>query len=159
MYKTLVILFILVSSGAIYGQDHNIPELNKKIVSYVESVIGTRVDRGECWDLANQALTRYDAEWDHQFRFGKRVYPSRDTIYPGDIIQFKNIKIKYREGNTIHTETMGQHTAIVYEVIGTGHYKLAHQNTGFSGRKVGVSELNLDHVVKGKMYFYRPVKE
>jgi hypothetical protein len=54
---------------------------------------------------------------------------------------------------------MGQHTAIVYKVIEKGVYEIAHQNTQFSGRKVGVNTLNLNHVIEGDYYFYRPTKK
>ncbi len=139
----------------VYGGD-TIPPLNRKIVDYVESVIGEQVDRGECWDLAYQALTRIDAKWDGQYRYGREVNPRRRDIYPGDIIQFRDVTVRYREGNTIYTETMGHHTAVVYRVIEPGVFELAHQNTGFSGRTVGLSMLDLDNVVSGKMWFYRP---
>jgi hypothetical protein len=54
---------------------------------------------------------------------------------------------------------MGQHTAIVYKVLGDGVFEIAHQNTGFSGKKVGISELNINYIVKGKIYFYRPTQK
>ncbi len=139
----------------VYGGD-TIPPLNRKIVDYVESVIGEKVDRGECWDLAYQALIRIDAKWDGQYRFGREVNPRRRNIYPGDIIQFRDVTVRYREGNTIYTETMAHHTAVVYRVIEPGVFELAHQNTGFSGRTVGISKLDLDNVVSGRMWFYRP---
>ena len=130
--------------------------MNKKIIQYVKSVIGTQVDRGECWDLANQALIRNKAQWDGEYKYGKAVNPEKDEIFPGDLIQFKNVKLTYKVGNTIYKETMKHHTAIVYKVLAKGKYELAHQNTGFSGRKVGISTLDLSTVTKGKLYFYRP---
>jgi hypothetical protein len=133
-----------------------LPDLNKKIIKYVETVIGTQVDRGECWDLANQALTRNNAKWDGIYKYGRQVDPKKDEILPGDIIQFEKVKVKYTNGNTITTESMAHHTAIVYKVYSKGKYQLAHQNTGFSGRKVGLSNLELENVTKGKMKFYRP---
>jgi len=54
---------------------------------------------------------------------------------------------------------MEQHTAIVYKVLGNGIFEIAHQNTDFSGRKVGISKLNINHIVKGKIFFYRPTKK
>lgn len=149
----IIVPFIL--SGAKTEED--LPFLNKKIIDYVETVIGEQVDRGECWDLAFQALNRNDAKWDGQYKFGIRVNPKKVDILPGDIIQFKDVKVNYQEGNTIYTETMTHHTAIVYRVIGSGVFELAHQNTGFSGRKVGISKLDLDTVASGKIWFYRPV--
>jgi hypothetical protein len=133
------------------------PELNRKIISYVSSVMGRQVDRGECWDLANQALTRNNAKWNGEYIYGKEIDPEKETVYPGDIIQFEKVKVKYAQGNVITTETMGHHTAIVYKVYRKGKYQLAHQNTGFSGRKVGLSDLDLNSVIKGKIKFYRPV--
>ena len=152
---SLTILAIFTIT-ALKGQE--IPTLNSDIISYVKSVIGQKVDLVECWDLAYQALNRADATWDGQYQYGKRLNPATDTIYPGDIIQFENVKIKYSEGLTTHTETMAHHTAIIYEVLNKGHYRIAHQNTGFSGRKVGLSELQLKHVVRGKLFIYRPQK-
>ncbi len=139
-----------------FGQD-DIPDLNKKIVKYVKSVIGEQVDRGECWDVANKALTLNNAKWDGAFKYGEPLNPKKDKIFPGDIIQFKNVKVTYKVGNVIYKETMTHHTAVVYRVLSNGKYELAHQNTGFSGRKVGLSTLDISTVVKGKMYFYRPL--
>jgi hypothetical protein len=62
------------------------------VVEYVESVIGEQVDRGECWDLAYQALTRIDAKWDGKYKYGREINPKRREVFPGDIIQFKNVK-------------------------------------------------------------------
>jgi len=137
----------------------DIPQLNKEIINYVESVKGKKVDRGECWDLANQSLQLVGADWDRKFEYGNAVDPKKETIYPGDLIQFKNIKIQYTEGNATYTEFMEQHTAIVYKVLGNGIFEIAHQNTDFSGRKVGISKLNINHIVKGKIFFYRPTKK
>lgn len=150
-FTAAILLFVLPAFS-----DDSIPPLNRKIVDYVESVIGEQVDRGECWDLAYQALTRIDAKWDGQYRFGREFNPRRRDIYPGDIIQFRDVTVRYREGNTIYTETMAHHTAVVYRVIEPGVFELAHQNTGFSGRTVGLSKLDLENVVSGRMWFYRP---
>ena len=157
--RTIIILlsltFIVFKA---LGQEE-IPILNKKIVSYVKSVIGKQVDRGECWDIANQALTKNNAKWDGEYKYGEPLNFKKDKIFPGDMIQFKNVKVTYTVGNTTYKETMTHHTAIVYKVISKDKYELAHQNTGFSGRKVGLSTLDLSTVVKGKMFFYRPVSK
>jgi hypothetical protein len=137
------------------------PELNQKVIAYVDAVMGRSVGRGECWDLAASALDHAGAYLDKSnkksiYVFGKEVNANKDEIFPGDILQLENVTLETVQGNTIITEKMEHHTAIVYEVIGIGHYKIAHQNTSFSGRKVGVSELNLEGLVKGKIIFYRP---
>lgn len=154
------VIYLLLSFSLILlkvsGQDE-VPVLNKKIVSYVKSVIGKQVDRGECWDLANQALSQNNAKWDGEYVYGNLLDLKKDAVYPGDIIQFKNVKVTYTVGNTKYKETMAHHTAIVYKVISKGKYELAHQNTGFSGRKVGLSTLDLSTIVKGKLFIYRPI--
>lgn len=136
----------------------NIPDLNKEITKYVKSVKGKKVDRGECWDLANQALILVDADWDKEYIYGNKIDPKTDKVFPGDLIQFENVKVQYKEGNTTYTEFMTHHTAIVYKVIRKGVFEIAHQNTEFSGRKVGISKLNLNHIVEGEIYFYRPTR-
>ena len=148
---------MLLSIGQVYSQD-SIPALNKQIIEYVKTTIGKKVDRGECWDLANQALTRIDADWNHEYKYGKLLNPKEDTIYPGDIIQFEGVQVKYKKGNTTYSESMEHHTAIIYSIIQKDIFELAHQNTGFSGRKVGLSKLDISTIKKGKMYIYRPVK-
>lgn len=157
MFKLLIIyVFSSISGYSALAQD-NIPLLNQKVVEYVKSVIGTQVDRGECWDLANQALTRIHAKWDGEYKYGQPINPEKDIVFPGDIIQFENVKVFYRDGNTIFKEFMTHHTAIIIKVFSQGKYEIAHQNTGFSGRKVGISNLDLKTIIKGKVYFYQPV--
>ena len=158
--KSIKLFFVIILSVFLFSktdaQTTTTPELNKKILKYVKSVEGKKVDRGECWDLANQALILVNADWDKAFVYGDKLDPKKDVIFPGDLIQFDDIKIQYTEGNATYTETMGQHTAIVYKVLGDGIFEIAHQNTGFSGRKVGISKLNINYIIKGDIYFYRP---
>ncbi len=156
VYRTILFLIFSLPVTQAIAQE-NIPELNRKIIEYVESVIDKKVDRGECWDLAYQALNRFNAEWDGKFQYGKLINPKREPVLSGDIIQFKNVKIRYQITNTTYTEFMKQHTAIVYKVKRKNVFTIAHQNTEFSGRKVGLSDINLNHVVKGNVKIYRPV--
>ena len=157
MKKKLVIT-LLIAAGIFplltFGQA--LPPLNRKIVDYVTTVIGKQVDRGECWDLANRALTDNGAKWDGEYKYGTLLNPKKDKILAGDIIQFEKVKMIYKVGNSTTTEAMPHHTAIVYKVKEDGVYQLAHQNTGFSGRKVGLSDFNINNMVKGKIYIYRP---
>src|SRR5258708_3808675 len=76
-----------------------IPPFNQRIIDFVNTVMGKKVGRGECWDLAHDALNKNDAKWDGSLKFGKLVDPQKDTIYPGDVIQFQNVVLKYeRDG-------------------------------------------------------------
>lgn len=136
----------------------SVPELNRLVVELAGQQLGTTVARGECWDLAALVLNRYEADWDKQYRFGRKVNPAKECVYPGDIIQFEGVVVKYRIGNATYTETMAHHTAMVYAVKSPGVFTLIHQNTGTSGRKVGLSDLDLKTIVKGKYIVYRPVR-
>lgn len=155
---TFLGLICLFTVGQTSAQS-KIPELNKEIIKYVKSVNGKKVERGECWDLANQALILVGADWDKAYVYGNKIDPLKDQVFPGDLIQFENVKVRYTEGNTTYTELMPHHTAIVYKILDKGIYEIAHQNTGFSGRKVGVSKLNLDYIIEGDYFFYRPTKK
>lgn len=153
--KHIIAIFLIQTSVLSYSQTPT-PPLNQKILDYTTSVVGKKVARGECWDLANEALTRVNAKWDGDFKYGKPIDPLKDNIYPGDLIQFENVVLKYDKGGRHFKESMAHHTAIVYRVIAKGEYQIAHQNTGQHGRKVGISELKLADMTKGKVMFYRP---
>lgn len=132
------------------------PALNKQIVAFVDKHMGKKIGRGECWDLAKYSLNEAGAKWDKAFKYGKPVDPKKDEVFPGDFIQFENVKVQFEKDGGIHTETMTQHTAVVYKVKAPGVYVIAHQNNAFSGRKMGTSELDLATVKRGKLKFYRP---
>ena len=141
-----------------------LPDVNRKIVEYVDTVIGKKVGRGECWDLASAAMNHADAFLDRSsqetiYVFGKEIDPDKVKVLPGDIIQFENVRMEYARGNAVYTETMLHHTAIVYELLGQNYFKLAHQNTSFSGKKVGISEFALADVKKGDVIIYRPFRK
>ncbi|MBK9720055.1 MAG: hypothetical protein IPO78_00370 [Saprospiraceae bacterium] len=135
----------------------SIPELNKSILDFVKLKINKKVGRGECWDLAAEALNAVNAKWDHQMKFGKLLNSKTDSIYAGDIIQFEDVLLKYTKDGKNYNEHMDHHTAIIFETIGPGNYRIAHQNNEYSGRKVGISPLYLSTKVRGKIKIYRPV--
>lgn len=155
-----IALFALLVSLAVPTK---LPELNAKIVQYLDSVMGKKVDRGECWDLAAGALAHAGAYFDRSSMktidvYGRLLNPDKEEIFPGDLIQFYNVKTAWKEGNTMYSESMAQHTAIVYSVNRKGDFQIAHQNTGGWGKKVGVSRFVLSRITSGKVKIYRPVK-
>jgi len=160
-YKLIFLLFLL-HAGYQGRAQSSLPVINERIIHYVEGVIGKQVNRGECWDLADEALTKSGARFDKSsektlYIFGEPYNPQKKEILPGDIIQFEKVVVKYQDGNMIMTESFAHHTAIVYEVISSVEIRLAHQNTSRTGKKVGISTLQLENVKKGKMFFYRPL--
>lgn len=155
--RNIFLFFILLFSAEKFSaQCDSIEPLNIQIYELAKAKIGKKVDRGECWDLAKYVLDKTGCEWDGMYKFGTELNAG-DCIMPGDIIQFKNVKIKYKEGKTTYTEIMTHHTALVYEVKSENEFVLIHQNTGYTGRKVGTSGFRLNSIIKGSYKIYRPV--
>ena len=150
------VFFLVLFFGVLQGEV-KLPALNQKIAKYVQSQIGKKVGRGECWDLASQALNYAGASWDGVYGFGKKLDLKKDSIYPGDIIQFNNVKTSRKENDQLIKGSYPIHTAVVYEVLDKGVVKMAEQNTSEFGRKVGVSVFDTKSVVSGKVTFYRPI--
>lgn len=161
MFAQLFLVSALVAGSFSFRISHNcdlVPPLNKEVVQFVKSSIGKKVGRGECWDLAAQALNHAGAKWDGQFGFGAEVDPLKDCIYPGDVIQYTGVRVMYRQGNTYYEEQMDKHTAVVFQVKEKGSYIVAEQNTSKLGRKVGLNQFALANIKAGKVQFYRPGK-
>jgi hypothetical protein len=74
----------------------NIPGfyLNDKVLAFVNARMGQTVGRGECWDVAQEALDSNGADWTRPTQFGIELNPAEDAILPGDIIQFKSVKLR-----------------------------------------------------------------
>jgi predicted YcjX-like family ATPase len=162
-YKLIYLFLLSLYFPEVFAQA-TLPGINQRIIQYVKGVIGKQVNSGECWDLADVALTKSGAKFDKSsektlYIFGEEYDPRKEDIFPGDIIQFEKIVVKYQEGNRIMTESFTHHTAIVYEVLTHREIRLAHQNTSRTGKKVGISTLNLENIQKGKMFFYRPIAQ
>ena len=159
-FKILIIASIPL---CVFSQPE-IPDVNSRVLTYVNTVIGSTVGRGECWDLADQALTFANAKFDKTspetiYVFGKKYNPEKEKVLPGDIIQFKDVMLSYKDGNMIFTENYKHHTAIVFHIKENGAFELAHQNTSFGGRKVALSDFNPGNIKKGKLIFYHPILE
>jgi len=158
MERLILFSLVLFFSLNMSAQCDSIEPLNTQIIELAKAKIGKKVDRGECWDLAKYVLDKTECAWDGMYKFGEELAPG-ECVMPGDIIQFKNIKIKYKKGNTTYTELMTHHTALIYEVKSENEFVLIHQNTGYTGRKVGISGLKINTIIKGKYTIYRPMKK
>ena len=136
----------------------SLPDLNKTILDFVKTKIGKKTGKGECWDLAAEALNLVKAKWNGSYEFGKEVNYKQDCIFAGDIIQFEGIVVKYTVNKQEYIEKFPHHTAIIYEVKSKDEFILAHQNTSNFGKKVGLSSINLKTISKGKFKIFRPFK-
>jgi hypothetical protein len=133
----------------------DLPVLNKKVIVYVQSVIGKQVGTGECWDLAHEALNFAGARWDGAYSFGKKLTYGKVKLFPGDIVQFTGVMMENKVGNSVLRWKMPKHTAVVYEVRSEMEIILAEQNFN-NIRRVMLNSYNLNDVKKGELSFYRP---
>lgn len=160
--KFIPLLFVILVFPLILSNTTSCNEelpLNNQIIAFVKSKMKKTVGKGECWDLAAEALNLVEAKWDGEYEFGKKIDYTKDCVYPGDIVQFKDVHLKYIENGENYEELMEHHTAIIYEVKGQGDYMLAHQNTAFTGRKVGTSPLHIKDISQGTITIFRSTKE
>jgi hypothetical protein len=135
------------------------PSLNDMVLTYVKGVIGKNIGSGECWDLAQEALDATGADWSRPLNYGMLIDPSKDPIAPGDIIQFKSVRLRSKLPNGgMMYRTLGapDHTAIIMRVEGVKKYTVAHQNSD-GKRYVITSEVDLDCMITGRYWIYRPV--
>ena len=136
----------------------SIESLNAELLKVVQSCIGKKIDRGECWDLAKFALDKVNANWDGYLDYGKEIDWKKKCLQPGDILQFEGVIFEGKNGNYSYTESYYHHTAIVSSVGTDGSVELIHQNTGQYGKKVGVSTIYFKDLKKGKIQAYRPIR-
>jgi hypothetical protein len=128
-----------------------ISELQREVVNFAADNIGKKIGRGECWDLADQALRAAGAEPPRGYTFGTPV--PLNEIQPGDILQFTTARFDEPGYWTI----MGvpNHTAVVHAVGDTRAFIL-QQN--FDGKRyVTTFDLNLDNLTSGTLEAFRPV--
>ncbi|MFO0964999.1 MAG: hypothetical protein U0793_05335 [Gemmataceae bacterium] len=74
--------------------------LNAKVLQYAESRLGQLVGRGECWDLANEALAAAGAKQPGRDGFAAYTFGAEiplSSIRPGDILQFENVSFKHTD--------------------------------------------------------------
>lgn len=148
--KTLFAAFILLAfaSTNIFGQEGN--PAQKKVLSYALASMGKKVDRGECWDLANQALTYADADWEPPLNFGENIDYKKLGLKPGYILQFSNTSLKFPN----RSMSFPKHTAIVYKANDKS-ITLLHQNFN-NKRYVDTLTIDLDYIKSGRIEAYRP---
>ncbi len=151
-----------------------VPEVNRKVLAYCAEHLGEKVDNGECAMLVVRAFEAADARTrrdvpkpdvdlkDDDYVWGKLLGP-KDAVLPGDVIQFRDVRITTKAGNRTSTFTMGHHTAVVKEVVAPGHYVVLHQNAGGPGvpeekrKTVQTGDFDLNNKTKGEFWVYRPL--
>ena len=135
-----------------------LPKLNQKVVHFANARKGKKVGNGECWTLADQALKSAGAKRPGRddlgnYAFGRRL-GSKETLRPGDILQFEKAEFVHRGENRWSRQSFPHHTAIVYRVSGS-KLTLLHQNVN-GKRTVQMTTLDLSERTKGTVTGYRP---
>jgi hypothetical protein len=127
--------------------------INQKVIAWAKGQLGKQVGRGECWDLADQALRKSgahssdstepdaDYDWGEDIRLG--------DAGPGDVLQFRDYSVTTTTTTTMtftdgtettetDEETMERphHTALVDTNPGNGWINVLEQNAPPKGRKV-----------------------
>jgi hypothetical protein len=128
-----------------------ISEIQREVVNFAADNIGKKIGRGECWDLADQALRAAGAEPPKGYSFGDRI--PLNEIQPGDILQFTSAR--FDEPGYWTIMGMPNHTAVVHAVGDTRAFIL-QQN--FDGKRhVTTYDLNLNNLTSGQLEAFRPV--
>lgn len=127
--------------------------INQKVVQWASGKVGQMVGSGECWDLANGALTDSGANSstttgaDDDYVWGDAVDLSQ--VIPGDILQFRDYTVTTTttttatfddKSETEDTQTASidrpHHTAIVWHTTAPGALDILEQNAPPAGRRV-----------------------
>jgi hypothetical protein len=136
----------------------NTGTLGGKVLQFAQSRMGQQVGRGECWDLANEALRAAGAHQPGQGGYGTYVYGSAvslSSLRPGDILQFEGVNFKHVNPNgSWYTSNFAHHTAIVQGVRGT-QIDVLHQNVN-GDRRVQAGTIDLKDKQSGTILAYRP---
>jgi hypothetical protein len=127
--------------------------INQKVVIWARGKLGQKVGRGECWDLADRALTQAKAQSsttvgkDDDYVWGTAV--DLKDFRLGDILQFRDFVVTtttytettFQDGSTSFREQETKarrphHTAIVDHVVGGGDFVILEQHVKPLGDKV-----------------------
>lgn len=133
----------------------NVPEVNRKVVQYVQSQYGRQCGDGECSTLAIVALREAQARRDGLYIFG-RVLADREALLPGDVLQFE--RARFQAANGGRRRRMRHHTAVIEEVQGADVVQCLNQNFGSGAAKKTVRRLvlHLNELREGRIVAFRP---
>lgn len=151
----LIVLFFFIAWKIANGQERNkLPALNQKILHYVDSVLGTQVGGGICWEFVHGALNYAGAKTEVYKDIGN-LFTKKRYIYFGEQIREREA----RPGDII--DFCYGHPVIIYDKISEFEYLIAHQNISVEN-VVEITPLCTDCVNDrwGSCHlFYRPVSK
>lgn len=158
------IAYLDLKVTASYKSTDRALDLGPRIAKYIRGQKGVSIGRGECWDAAQSALDLHGAFWKRTFDYGRKITPGQESVRPGDILQFRELRLEERDvddqgRSRIRRFNIGNpdHTSIVLEVLEKGRYVVAHQNVN-GVRHMLVEELDLTlSRIGGSYTVYRPL--
>ncbi len=172
--RVLSVLSAVLLLGADTSKGPAVPEVNKKVLAFVEAQLGKQVGDGECATLVVRALQAADVP-PSSYSFRGREYVWGELVrtvtagtnltgpaLPGDILQFRDAIFKGRTRRGTYEAGYPHHTAIVAAVKNDGKVlEILHQNVGGpddkEGRVVQRATLRFDDLQKGGwVKIYRP---
>ena len=143
------------------------------IASWCDHKMGQQVGRGECWDLAQEALLKGCGKHAMVSTYTHHGFPilriagsnsgisfidgvgQFDEIRRGDILQFKSCIFVDKQAGSTKTVGAPDHTAVVLDNLGD-KITVAEQNVN-NTRFVVKGEYCLKDLTIGETYVYRPV--
>jgi len=143
------------------------------IASWCDHKMGQQVGRGECWDLAQEALLKGCGKHAMVSTYTHHGFPilriagsnsgisfidgvgQFDEIRRGDILQFKSCIFVDKQAGSTKTVGAPDHTAVVLDNLGD-KIIVAEQNVN-NTRFVVKGEYCLKDLTTGETYVYRPV--
>jgi hypothetical protein len=145
--------------------------LNQSVAAWAKGRMGQKVERGECSDLADQALRAAGAKTAYQlgpmgpdadYVWGTPVgtitlgTQSAAALSAGDILQYRNFAESIDLGAAVWSTSAAHHTAVVQGVAADGkHICVYEQNAG--GRPyVETGYISLAAMTAGTLRAYRP---
>jgi hypothetical protein len=126
--------------------------LNQKVLIWAQGKLGQQVGDGECWTLAESAVTNSGGQSskgltggdaddfsDADYVWGDAV--KLDDAKPGDVLQFRDYSFEATTTQTngawnSRTGERGHHTAIVARNLGNGQLVVIEQNVDPGGKRV-----------------------
>jgi hypothetical protein len=146
--------------------------LGNAVAQFAETNLASQVGNGECWTLAERALTSAGARTsteimgnigpDDNYVWGEAI--GMANLEVGDIIQFRNYTYRFNGSDGAwNQQSRPHHTAIVAAVISSGVVDVFECNVGGS-RNVQRNRIYLQTgalsggsvTVSGQMWYYRP---
>ncbi len=150
--KALATAKVAAPDHAIVRREAAAIQVGASVLDFAVKAKGTKIGDGECWTLADIALSRAGAAHPDVYVFGRRLRAD-EAPRGGDIIQFESVRLE-RGGGAF--QSFPHHTAVVSRARGRV-VSLLHQNWGAPGRIVSTLDINLNHHKGGSLVIYRPV--